>query len=142
MLASKFPMYVTWGPQRCPLYNDAFIPILGSRHPDALGMPISVLWSDAWPQIEPLGDAAFAAQSSVGIGKGSTIRQEAWGRDMLLIAAAGWGHEDEKFKAKAAGFDQHLTKPFAKDQLQKMLSLGDCLFSESDMLVSIFSLPN
>ncbi|HEU4376482.1 MAG TPA: response regulator, partial [Telluria sp.] len=49
------------------------------------------------------------------------IRQEAWGRNVLLIAATGWGHEDDKFKARAAGFDQHLTKPFAMDQLQKML---------------------
>jgi CheY-like chemotaxis protein len=49
------------------------------------------------------------------------IRHEAWGRDMLLIAATGWGHEDDKFKAKAAGFDHHLTKPFAMDLLQKML---------------------
>ncbi len=49
------------------------------------------------------------------------IRLEAWGRDILLIAATGWGHEDDKFKAKAAGFDQHLTKPFAIDQLQDML---------------------
>lgn len=49
------------------------------------------------------------------------IRLEAWGRDILLIAATGWGHEDDKFRAKAAGFDQHLTKPFAMDQLQAML---------------------
>jgi CheY-like chemotaxis protein len=49
------------------------------------------------------------------------IRLEAWGRDILLIAATGWGHEDDKFKAKAAGFDQHLTKPFAMDLLQAML---------------------
>jgi signal transduction histidine kinase len=64
MLASKFPMYVIWGPQRRSLYNDAFIPILGSRHPDALGMPISALWSDVWPQIAPLVDAAFNNETS------------------------------------------------------------------------------
>ena len=64
MLASKFPMYVVWGLQRCSLYNDAFIPILGNKHPGALGIPIWDLWSDVWPQIQPLVDAAFQNQTS------------------------------------------------------------------------------
>jgi signal transduction histidine kinase len=64
ILASNFPMYVVWGPQRCSLYNDAFVPILGSKHPAALGMPIADLWSEIWAQIEPLVGAAFRGETS------------------------------------------------------------------------------
>lgn len=40
------------------------------------------------------------------------IRAQPWGGEPFLIAATGWGREDDREKAKAAGFDMHLTKPF------------------------------
>jgi signal transduction histidine kinase/CheY-like chemotaxis protein len=64
ILASDFPMYVVWGPQRCSLYNDAFVPILGSKHPAALGMPIAELWGEIWDQIGPLVASAFKGETS------------------------------------------------------------------------------
>ncbi|MGX7002296.1 ATP-binding protein [Caballeronia sp. KNU42] len=39
------------------------------------------------------------------------IRQHSDGREMLLIALTGWGQEQDKLDAAAAGFDLHLTKP-------------------------------
>ena len=45
------------------------------------------------------------------------VRSQDWGRHALLIAATGWGQEEDRRKALAAGFDLHLTKPFAPDQL-------------------------
>ncbi len=39
------------------------------------------------------------------------IRLEAWGRHAVLIALTGWGQDQDKQAAKAAGFDEHLTKP-------------------------------
>ncbi len=35
-----------------------------AAHPGALGIPIWDLWSDVWPQIQPLVDAAFQNQTS------------------------------------------------------------------------------
>ena len=49
------------------------------------------------------------------------VRQEAWGKRTLLIAATGWGQEDDRFQAFAAGFDAHLTKPFNPSELQQLL---------------------
>jgi PAS domain S-box-containing protein len=40
------------------------------------------------------------------------VRAQPWGREPLLIAATGWGREDDRDMARAAGFDLHLTKPF------------------------------
>ena len=39
------------------------------------------------------------------------IREEEWGRDVFLLAITGWGHPDDIARAKAAGFNEHLTKP-------------------------------
>jgi len=41
----------------------------------------------------------------------SRIRKAPWGQGMLLIAATGWGQEEDRRRAIAAGFDRHLTKP-------------------------------
>jgi signal transduction histidine kinase/ActR/RegA family two-component response regulator len=46
------------------------------------------------------------------------IRQEAWGRGVLLLAVTGWGQDDDKEKAKAAGFDFHFTKPVNPEQVE------------------------
>src|SRR5262245_48182764 len=46
MLSSRYPMFVWWGPSYFNLYNDAYVPALGKRHPDALGRPASSTWSD------------------------------------------------------------------------------------------------
>ena len=32
-------------------------------------------------------------------------------RDLLLVAITGWGQEEDRRRALAAGFDAHLTKP-------------------------------
>lgn len=47
-LNSRFPIVLYWGPQFISLYNDAYIPILGSKHPWALGQPFEVVWADIW----------------------------------------------------------------------------------------------
>ncbi len=56
-------MFMAWGPQRIWFYNDAFIPILGRKHPVALGRPAADVWAEAWPQLEPMFDRVFAGES-------------------------------------------------------------------------------
>jgi two-component system CheB/CheR fusion protein len=50
------------------------------------------------------------------------IRAEAWGNDITLIAVTGWGQEDDKRRARAAGFDHHLTKPIDPESLNALIS--------------------
>ena len=52
-LQSAFPTAIYWGSELRLLYNDAWSAIPGPRHPDALGKPASVVWSDIWHVIEP-----------------------------------------------------------------------------------------
>jgi PAS domain S-box-containing protein len=49
------------------------------------------------------------------------IRAERWGGEMYLIAATGWGQQEDKARAIASGFDHHLTKPVDPDEVQKLL---------------------
>lgn len=47
-------MFVAWGPERFFFYNDAYATILGTKHPSALGEKFENIWSDIWPDIEPI----------------------------------------------------------------------------------------
>jgi PAS domain S-box-containing protein len=57
ILASQFPMAVRWGPDFLQIYNDGYRPILGEKHPDALGRP----FREAWPETQPLMGALHRA---------------------------------------------------------------------------------
>jgi PAS domain S-box-containing protein len=50
------------------------------------------------------------------------IRQQPWGKAILLVAVSGWGQEQHKSLAAEAGFDHHLVKPIAPADMQRMLS--------------------
>ena len=64
MLASTQPMFMAWGPDRIWLYNDAFVPILGRKHPEALGQrAIEEVWREARDVLEPLFDRVFAGEA-------------------------------------------------------------------------------
>ena len=60
MLSANQPMFVAWGPERLLLYNDAYAPMLGDRHPDALGLPFFVVWPEVADEIGPLFLRVFA----------------------------------------------------------------------------------
>ncbi len=64
LLNSQFPMFVSWGPDLGLLYNDAYAQILGAKHPQALGARFYDVWSEIWPDISPLIDAAMAGNAS------------------------------------------------------------------------------
>ncbi len=57
-------MFVAWGADLGFLYNDAYAEILGAKHPRALGARFHDIWSEIWPDISPLIDAAMAGQAS------------------------------------------------------------------------------
>ncbi|GJL58281.1 MAG: two-component hybrid sensor and regulator [Nitrospirales bacterium] len=59
ILDSKYPMFVWWGEHLINIYNDAYIPVLGGRHPKALGACASDIWSDIWDVIGPQADIVF-----------------------------------------------------------------------------------
>ena len=59
LLANRFPLLLWWGPKYIQIYNDAYRPILGTKHPLALGQPVSACWSEIWDVLQPLIDTPF-----------------------------------------------------------------------------------
>lgn len=59
LLANRFPQLLWWGPQFCSLYNDAYVPILGGKHPWAIGRPLSEVWHEIWTVLQPLVETPF-----------------------------------------------------------------------------------
>jgi two-component system, chemotaxis family, CheB/CheR fusion protein len=49
------------------------------------------------------------------------IRASSWGSGIVLIAVTGWGKEDDRRRAFASGFDYHLTKPIAAENIDAIL---------------------
>ncbi|MGH9563772.1 MAG: PAS domain-containing protein, partial [Terracidiphilus sp.] len=54
MLASRFAMWMGWGPDLTFLYNDAYARMtLGEKHPWALGKPFREVWAEIWDELSP-----------------------------------------------------------------------------------------
>jgi signal transduction histidine kinase/ActR/RegA family two-component response regulator len=49
------------------------------------------------------------------------IRATPWGRGAVLVAVTGWGQEEDRQRAVAAGFDHHLVKPLSADMVETLL---------------------
>jgi two-component sensor histidine kinase/PAS domain-containing protein len=87
LLASGFPMAVRWGPDFVMIYNDGYRPILGDKHPRALGLP----FREVWPEVQT---ELFALHESILSGERSAFFQE----DLLLrIQRHGSQWEDARF---------------------------------------------
>ena len=49
------------------------------------------------------------------------IRQQPWGKDILILALTGWGQEEDRRRTAEAGFDNHLVKPVDYVALNKLI---------------------
>jgi PAS domain S-box-containing protein len=50
------------------------------------------------------------------------IREQPWGKDMVLVALTGWGQDEDRKLSNEAGFDRHLVKPVDHDALLRLLA--------------------
>jgi PAS domain S-box-containing protein len=83
-LNGRFPMHVWWGPDLIYIYNDAHIPVLGQRHPDALGQPAAQVWAEIWPLLTPQVEAVMLRGESTWnertpvVSDRNGFREDAW----------------------------------------------------------------
>lgn len=85
LLRSKYPMILTWGEDLVMLYNDAFIPTLGEKHPRALGDRLAEQFSEIWEEIRPLQQGVLAGGEAT------------WDEDLPLVIERGRGPEETFF---------------------------------------------
>ena len=83
-LNSRFPMFVWWGPQLINIYNDGYIPMLGARHPAALGRPARDSWNDIW---DIVGEQARQVME----------RNEATWNDRVFLRMERHGYPEETY---------------------------------------------
>ncbi len=50
------------------------------------------------------------------------MREQPWGKRMVLVALTGWGQQEDRRKSAEAGFDAHMVKPVDLDALAKVLA--------------------
>ncbi|HEX2489811.1 MAG TPA: PAS domain S-box protein, partial [Blastocatellia bacterium] len=84
LLNSRYPMFVWWGRELTNIYNDAFAPILGARHPQALGWSAPNVWADVWPVVGP--------QAEVVMREGRAT----WNESLLLVMER-YGYAEETY---------------------------------------------
>jgi len=68
-LSSTFPILIAWGPHDIQIYNDAYRPICGAKHPQSMGEDFKICWATALPVV---GDAFDRAHH----GEGTYIRDQ------------------------------------------------------------------
>jgi PAS domain S-box-containing protein len=56
-----------------------------------------------------------------GLDVATAVRAQAWSTGMRLVALTGWGKDEDRQRALAAGFDRHMTKPVDPDALRQLL---------------------
>lgn len=72
LLNSQYPMFVFWGPKLIKIYNDAYRPITGDKHPWALGRAAPEVWPEIWDDISPLVERALQGEAT-------------WSDDLMLF---------------------------------------------------------
>ncbi|MFF4652289.1 SpoIIE family protein phosphatase [Streptomyces sp. NPDC001380] len=70
-LTSRFPMIVWWAPDLRFAYNDAYLPLLGTKHP-ALARPGAEVWGDIWHIVGPMLESVLETGEAT------------WSEDLLL----------------------------------------------------------
>ncbi len=59
ILKSAYPMFIWWGKELIMFHNDAYLPVLGKKHPDALGKKAKAVWAEIWEDIEGFVTGVF-----------------------------------------------------------------------------------
>ncbi|WP_256924081.1 PAS domain-containing sensor histidine kinase [Sphingomonas sp. IBVSS2] len=54
MLPARAEIVMFWGPEFCALYNEAYAPTIGDKHPCALGQSALIWWGELWDDLGPL----------------------------------------------------------------------------------------
>ena len=50
------------------------------------------------------------------------IREQPWGKKIVIVALTGWGQEEDREKSRHAGFNSHMVKPVELTALTKLLA--------------------
>jgi len=81
-LESRFPMLIWWGSELVMIYNDSYAPMLGGKHPQAMGQAGAECWPEIWDVIGPMLGGVMSSGTAT------------WSEDQLLLLERN-GYEEE-----------------------------------------------
>ena len=84
MLNSRYPMFIWWGRDLIKFYNDGYVPMLGQRHPWAMGKKAWDVWADVWNEVGP--------QAEIVLKEGKST----WNEQLLLVMRR-YGYTEETY---------------------------------------------
>ncbi|WNV75373.1 ATP-binding protein [Geodermatophilus sp. DSM 44513] len=94
VLASRFPMILTWGPEYTQVYNDGYATLIGAKHPDAIGRDLRVTQAEHWSALQGPVEQAMAT------------REPSWiPQLLLLLERAGYREETYFTVSHAPAYD-------------------------------------
>ena len=128
MLSNKTIMFVAWGPDLTFLYNDAYIPVFGKRHPGALARPFREVWPEVWDEVEPLVNAALAGRATWSENLHLVLERNGYPEDCwFTFSYSPLRNQDGEvaglFCAASETTDTVLTERRLKDQAQRQRQL-------------------
>jgi two-component sensor histidine kinase/ActR/RegA family two-component response regulator len=133
-LQSKFPTSIYWGPELRLLYNDAWAPIPGPRHPAALGMPAQVVWSDIWHVLEPQfrrvvenGEGVFVQDQMLPMQRFGYPEETYWSYSLTAIR----DEEGSIVGVFNSGYET-TRNVLSQRQMRFLLELGDAIRGTAD----------
>ncbi len=96
VLASRFPMILTWGPEFTQFYNDGYATLIGAKHPAALGGDLRITQAEHWGSLQGPIEHAMATREATWIPQ-----------LLLLLERAGYREETYFTVSHAPAFGDH-----------------------------------
>ena len=85
IMADPSPAVLFWGDDLIMLYNEAYLNIAGSKHPELMGQSVTVGWAHVWNDFLPIFE------------KGRATGQATMIEDLLLFIDANGGNMEESY---------------------------------------------
>jgi DNA-binding response OmpR family regulator len=92
--------------------------VMGYEVRTAYDGPEAIVAADEFRPVVVLLDIGLPRLSGYDIARHVRERR---GEEVLLVAITGWGQEDDRRRAREAGFDHHFTKPADFDRLLELI---------------------
>lgn len=134
-LNSAFPTAIYWGSELRLLYNDAWAPIPGPRHPAALGSPAQQVWSDIWHVIEPqfthliaTGEGIFVEDQMLPMQRYGVPEETYWSYSFTPIRGA-----DGAIEGVFNSGSETTRNVLLQRQMQFLLDLGEAFRTSADL---------
>ena len=99
LLRNRFPMILWWGPEFVQLYNDAYRPMLGEKHPRAVGQPARECFAEIWDILGPMIEAPLKGQPAT------------WSDDLFLLVNRKGFPEETHFKVAYSPVPDETVQP-------------------------------